>query len=254
MMHEQLSKALSGTTMKNRYTFDTFVVGKINESAFAAARTVARHIGKKHNPLLLYGSSGLGKTHLLQAVANEVRLRNGRIRIINISENMLINDLIRAVGTRTTEEMRRAYMGAELFLVDNVRFAEGKQQTQKEFFHILNTLCSTGCQIVLASDRPPKDMTLLDERLRMWLEGGTIAGIAKPDYETRLTIVQKLVSERGVFLKEGDCEAIANFASENIRQLEGVVAKLGALQALSPRPISDDVVKTWVELQSMGGQ
>lgn len=93
-------------------------------------------------------------------------------------------------------------MGAELFLVDNVRFAAGKQQTQKEFFHILNTLYSTGCQIVLASDRSPKDMTLLDERLRMWLEGGTIAGIAKPDYEARLTIVQKLVSERGVLLKE----------------------------------------------------
>lgn len=227
-------------TVRSKYTFDSFVVGKSNELAFATARAVSEHIGKRYNPLLLYGSSGLGKTHLMQAVVNELTAKDGRIHIVNTSGNMLTNDLVQAIRTKTTDEMRQTYLGADLLVVDDIQFIAGKQQTQEEFFNTFNTLYSTGCQIILASDRPPREMQQLDERLRTRFEGGMMADITRPDYETRLAIIQKLASEQNVYLKDGACEQIAEVVSDNVRQLEGVVAKLGAIQAISPHPISDN--------------
>ena len=172
------------------FTFDTFVVGPSNKLAYAASMAVAEHPAKNYNPLLIYGDSGLGKTHLLYAIANVIRRNDRNAKIVYIKGDDFINEFIELIRAGRGSEFRAKYREADLLLVDDVQFVAGKEQVQNEFFHTFNNLYESGKQIVLTSDRPPSEMTLLDDRLRTRFEWGLLADVAPPDFETRLAIVK----------------------------------------------------------------
>lgn len=227
------------------FTFDTFVVGRSNELAYSTAHTVSEALGTVHNPLLIYGDSGLGKTHLMKAIADSVRKKDSSIHIVDTSGNALTNELVSAIRHKDTDALREKYQGASLLLVDDIQFIAGKVQTQEEFFNTFNSLISSGCQIVLTSDRPPKDMNQLDHRLRTRFEGGMMADITRPDYETRLAIVNSLSSRCHIKMDEQTAEYIAEAITDNVRQIKGVINKLKAMQDLSRYPLSMiEVAKT----------
>ena len=172
------------------FTFETFVVGPSNKLAYAASVSVAEHPAQNYNPLLIYGDSGLGKTHLIYAIANVIRRNDPRSKIAYVKGDDLTNELVDAIREGKTAEMREKYRQADLLLVDDVQFIAGKKQTQEEFFHTFNTLYESGRQIVLTSDRPPSEMTQLEDRLRTRFEWGLLVDVAPPDFETRLAIVK----------------------------------------------------------------
>lgn len=220
------------------YTFDRFVVGNSNKFAHAAARAVADNPAKSYNPLFIYGESGLGKTHLLYAIAHTVRENHPDFRIVYIKGDDFTNEMVQALREGKNMEFRGKYRQADLFLVDDIQFIAGKDSTQEEFFHTFNTLYEAKKQIVLTSDRPPKDMRGLEERLRSRFEWGLIADIQPPDYETRLAIIKNKSVQLGLDLPDAVLEYIAENITANVRQLEGAVQKLLALQSLMGDNIS----------------
>ena len=196
---EGLAALNGGETKKNsdrftsdEFTFDTFVVGPSNKLAYAASVAVAEHPAQNYNPLLIYGDSGLGKTHLIYAIANVIRKNDPKAKIAYVKGDDLTNELVAAIqaGPNKTAEMREKYRQADLLLVDDVQFIAGKKQTQEEFFHTFNNLYESGRQIVLTSDRPPSEMTQLEDRLRTRFEWGLLVDVAPPDFETRLAIIK----------------------------------------------------------------
>ena len=182
----------------DEFTFDTFVVGPSNKLAYAASMSVAEHPAKNYNPLLIYGDSGLGKTHLIYAIANKLRKNIPGVKIAYVKGDELTNELVDAIREGKAGEMREKYRQANLLLVDDVQFIAGKKQTQEEFFHTFNTLYESGKQIVLTSDRPPSEMTLLDDRLRTRFEWGLLVDVAPPDFETRMAIVKNKAALLGM--------------------------------------------------------
>lgn len=172
------------------FTFETFVVGPSNKLAYAASMAVAEHPAQNYNPLLIYGDSGLGKTHLLYAIANVIRQNDPAAKIVYIKGDDFINEFIELIRAGRGSDFRAKYREADLLLVDDVQFVAGKEQVQNEFFHTFNNLYESGKQIVLTSDRPPSEMTLLDDRLRTRFEWGLLADVTPPDFETRLAIVK----------------------------------------------------------------
>ena len=210
------------------FTFETFVVGPSNKLAYAASVSVAEHPAQNYNPLLIYGDSGLGKTHLIYAIANVIRRNDPRSKIAYVKGDDLTNELVDAIREGKTAEMREKYRQADLLLVDDVQFIAGKKQTQEEFFHTFNTLYESGRQIVLTSDRPPSEMTQLEDRLRTRFEWGLIADIQPPDFETRIAIIKRKAEALDLELPGDVCEYIATRLKTNIRQLEGAVKKMKA--------------------------
>ena len=208
------------------FTFDTFVVGPSNQLACSAARAVADAPGRRYNPLFIYGSSGLGKTHLLYAIAHEIRRQSPSARILYIKGDEFINDFIETVRSgRSMNDFRIKYREADLMLVDDIQFVAGKVETQNEFFHTFNTLYESKKQIVLTSDRPPQEMALLDDRLRTRFEWGLMADVQQPVLETRVAIVKNKAANLGLILDDSVANYIAGKITSNVRQLEGTDRK-----------------------------
>ncbi len=215
------------------FTFDTFVVGPSNQQACSAARAVADAPGRRYNPLFIYGSSGLGKTHLLYAIAHEIRRQSPSARILYIKGDEFINDFIETVRSgRSMNDFRIKYREADLMLVDDIQFVAGKVETQNEFFHTFNTLYESKKQIVLTSDRPPQEMALLDDRLRTRFEWGLMADVQQPVLETRVAIVKNKAANLGLILDDSVANYIAGKITSNVRQLEGTVHKIKAFHDL----------------------
>ena len=213
-------------------TLDTFIVGSSNKFAHAAALAVAQNPATAYNPLFIYGDSGLGKTHLLQAIKAEVEKNNPNANIIYIDGETFTNEIIAAIRENKTTEFHNKYRQADVLLVDDVQFIAGKESTQEEFFHTFNALHSAGKQIVLVSDRPAKEIQRLEERLRTRFEWGLTADIQPPDFETRCAIIKRKSDLLRLDMQNDAIEFIASKVKTNIRQLEGVVKKLDALKRL----------------------
>ena len=216
------------------FTFEAFVVGPSNKLAYAASLSVAEHPAKNYNPLLIYGDSGLGKTHLIYAIANVIRKNDPKARIAN--------ELVDAIREGKTADMREKYRQADLLLVDDVQFIAGKKQTQEEFFHTFNTLYESGRQIVLTSDRPPSEMTQLEDRLRTRFEWGLLVDVAPPDFETRVAIVKNKAAMLGMTLPDKIANYIAENVTANVRQLEGTIHKILAYKDLLGNEADEETV------------
>lgn len=237
----QLKKELeeSFTNAEYDYTFDTFIVGRSNEFAYAACTSVAKEPGSTYNPLFIHGPSGLGKTHLMTAISNEIKRRNPNTNIIYVTGETFANELINAIQQKKdTSQFHQKYRSADVLLIDDVQFIAGKESTQEEFFHTFNELHKVGKQIVLTSDRPPKDIKTLEDRIRTRFEWGLIADISIPDFETRVAIIRRKAELLNLIIPDDVSEYIANKLKTNIRQLEGCVKKLKASKHLVGTPPS----------------
>lgn len=214
------------------FTFDTYIVGPSNKFAHAASIAVATNPAKLYNPLFIYGNSGLGKTHLLYAICAEISKNNPAMNIIYIKGDDFTNELIEAIRLGTTAQFRQKYRKADVLLVDDIQFIAGKESTQEEFFHTFNTLYEAKKQIVLTSDRPPKDIATLEERLLTRFEWGLTADIQPPEFETRLAIIKRKAELLEIDMPDEVAEYIAGKLKNNIRQLEGAVKKMQAYYLL----------------------
>ena len=228
--------------LNQRYTFENFVIGKANELAHAACLAVCNKPGRVYNPLFLYGGVGLGKTHLLQAVGNHV-IRRGGSRVLYVSCEKFINDFIRAISSNYTARFKNHYRSVDLLLVDDIQFLAGKEGTQEEFFHTFNALHQSNRQIVISSDRPPKAIPALEQRLVSRFEWGMVADIGAPDLETRLAILDTKCREREVALAADILHYLATRIASNIRELEGALNRIVAYHQLDHGPIVLEGVK-----------
>ncbi len=230
-------KSPSSMDFNPQFTFDNFVVGPSNRFAHSAAIAVSKTPGQVYNPLFIYGPPGVGKTHLLYAIANGIRKENPNANIVYIKGDQFTNELIDAIKTGKNIEFRSKYREADLFLVDDIQFIAGKESTQEEFFHTFNKLYEEHKQIVLTSDRKPDDMLTLEERLRSRFLWGLIADINPPDYETRMAIIQNKAKQLGLNLSDDVCNYIAINITSNVRQIEGTVKKILAYRDLNNMPL-----------------
>ena len=224
------------------YTFDRFVVGSSNKFAHAAARKVAENPGLSYNPLFIYGESGLGKTHLLYSIAHTIHTEHPDYRIIYIKGDSFTNELIAAIREGRNQEFREKYRGADVFLMDDVQFIAGRDSTQEEMFHTFNTLYELKKQIVFTSDRPPKEMLRLEDRLKTRFEWGLLADIVPPDYETRTAIIKNKAIRMGMELPDYIIQLIAENITANVRQIEGTVNKIMAYQDLNGDAVDKNTV------------
>ncbi|MCL2445458.1 MAG: chromosomal replication initiator protein DnaA [Oscillospiraceae bacterium] len=224
-------------------TFDAFVIGGANKFAHAAALAVAANPGKCYNPLFIYGNSGLGKTHLLSAIYHEIAENFPRQRFIFTTGEAFTNDMIHHLTLKNMPEFHQKYRNADVLLVDDVQFIAGKEAIQEEFFHTFNAITQGGKQVVLTSDKPPKDMATLEDRLRSRLSAGLIADIQPPDLETRMAIVKRKASDISLELNDEIVDYIASQIKSNIRQLEGAVNKLEAFVTLRGMQLNMNTVK-----------
>lgn len=217
-------------------TFETFVVGPSNRFAYAAAQAVAANPGKAYNPLVIYGASGLGKTHLLSAINHEIKAANPSAKVIYTRTEDFINMVVEGIRTNRMSEVHNKYRSADALLMDDIQFIAGKDSTMEEFFHTFNTLQESGCQIVLTSDRLPKEIPQLEERLRSRFEGGLLADIQPPEIETRIAIINRKASSIGLDISSDVAQYMAEHIKSNVRQLEGAVKKMNALVSIEKTP------------------
>jgi len=232
------------SNLNPKYTFENFVVGASNQFAHAAAMAVAENPGKAYNPLFIYGGVGLGKTHLMQAIGNYVKEKMPEKTVVYTTTESFMNELIEALRKDTIAEFREKYRTVDVLLVDDIQFISGKDRTQIEFFHTFNALYDAGKQIVLTSDRPPKDIPTLTDRLRNRFEWGLIADIQPPDFETRIAILRRKAEVEKIEVDDNVLKLIATIIKSNIRQLEGALIKLKAKAILENRPIDEELVRS----------
>lgn len=225
------------------YTFDNFIVGNSNKFAHAAAVAVKENPGITYNPLFIYGNSGLGKTHLLLAIGHSLKEQQPGMNIAYIKGDDFTNELVQSIKSSTTNDFHEKYRNVELLLVDDIQFIAGKQATQEEFFHTFNNIYESGHQIVITSDRPPMEMTTLDDRLRTRFEGGLMADIQPPDLETRMAIIRNKAAQLGLLLSDEVVLYIAENITSNIRQIEGVIKRLTAYKEILDDQITIDSIK-----------
>ena len=225
------------------YTFDRFIVGNSNRFAHNAAVAVSQKPGSAYNPLFIYGNSGLGKTHLLLAIGQSIRERTPSAKIAYIKGDEFTNQLLKSIKEGTGEEFRMKYRNVDLFLVDDIQFIAGKQATQEEFFHTFNNIYEAGHQIVITSDRPPIEMSLLDDRLMSRFQGGLMADIQPPDIETRMVITRAKAAQLGLVLEDDAVTYIAETITSNVRQIEGVIKRLTAYREILDSRIDTAAVK-----------
>ena len=232
------------------FTFDNFIVGPSNDFAHAAAVAVAKNPGKQYNPLFIYGKPGLGKTHLLNAIKNYVSEHNPGFNIVYTQGEAFANEIIDAIHSGSTPDFREKFRNTDMLFVDDIQFIAGKDSTQTEFFNTFNSLHEAGKQIVLTSDRPPKEINSLTERLRQRFEMGLLADIKEPDYETRVAIIRKKAEELNFEMSDAVAQCIANQIKTNVRQIEGVLNKLMAYTNLtSEKPSIFNVITVINEIR-----
>ncbi len=223
------------TNLNPKYTFESYIVGSNNELAAAACRAVAVNPGGAYNPLFIYGGVGLGKTHLMQSIGNEVLKRSPNKKIQYVTCEKFTNEMVEALGRHKMEQFKNIYRDVDVLILDDVQFLSGKEKTQEEFFHTFNALYESNKQIVLSSDRPPKAIQTLEERLRSRFEGGMIADISSPDLETRMAILREKAKLFGMNLSDDIVSYIASNIQNNIRELEGALKRVIASAELSNR-------------------
>ena len=232
------------TNLNPRYTFDNFIVGPFNELPQAAALAIVRSPGSVYNPLFIYGGVGLGKTHLIQAIGNEVIKKFPEKRVKYISSEKFTSGIVNSIKNHEVEKFKSLYKDVDLLIIDDIQFLAGKEKTQEEFFHIFNSLYEKNKQIVLSSDRPPKAISALEERLRSRFEGGMIADISLPDLETRVAILKVKSQEKKISFTNEVIEYIAANIQRNIRELEGALNRLAAYQKLNNQNPDIETAKT----------
>ncbi|MEG1918034.1 MAG: chromosomal replication initiator protein DnaA, partial [Oscillospiraceae bacterium] len=236
------TKKPSSSFDSDEFTFETFVVGPSNKLAVAAARSVAEKPAENYNPLFIYGDSGLGKTHLLYAIAHVIRQHNPKARIAYVKGDDFTNSLVQAIREGKNQAFREKYREADLLLVDDVQFIAGKQQTQEEFFHTFNTLYESHKQIVLTSDRPPREMMQLEDRLCSRFEWGLLVDVTPPDFETRLAIIKNKAAMLNLPLPASVAAYIAENVTANVRQIEGTMNKILAYKDLLGDQVNEEAV------------
>jgi chromosomal replication initiator protein len=240
------SESVNSFGLNPRYIFDNFVVGKGNELAHAASLAVVSKPGKAYNPLFIYGGAGLGKTHLLQAIGNQYLRQYPEKRVIYATCEKFTNEFISSVHGGNAKKFQDNYRNADLLLIDDIQFIAGKQETQEAFFHTFNALHQTDKQIVITSDRPPKAIRLLEERLRSRFEMGMIADIASPEFETRVAILQSKCEEKGFVLDPKLTFLIASLIQNNVRELEGALNKIYAYFQLKNQPPTEESIRSLI--------
>jgi chromosomal replication initiator protein len=232
------------TGMNSKYTFDSFVIGSSNRFAHAAALAVAEAPAQAYNPLFIYGSTGLGKTHLLQAIAQYTSEHAGGLTARYVTSETFMNDFINSLRDKRIEGFKQRYRTYDVLLIDDVQFFEHKERIQEEFFHTFNTLYEAGSQIVISSDRPPREISTLEERLRSRFEWGLITDIQPPDLETRIAILRKKVKTDGIAVPDAEVLTfIASRISTNIRELEGALTRVVAFSSLTGRPMTTELAQ-----------
>ncbi|MDO8670279.1 MAG: chromosomal replication initiator protein DnaA [Dehalococcoidia bacterium] len=240
-------------SLNPKYTFNTFIVGSSNRLAHAAALAAAERLGHSYNPLFIYGGVGLGKTHLMHAIGHLAKRQTAQI--IYVSSEQFTNEFINAIRERRNEEFRAKYRSADLLLIDDIQFIAGKEQTQEEFFHTFNDLHSANRQIVVSSDRPPKSLPLLEDRLRSRFEWGLITDIQAPDFETRVAILRSKAEAQGAGVSPAVLDLIAQRVQSNIRELEGFLNRVVAYARLHGLPMTPEVAAVALEeIQAGGGR
>ncbi|MBU1255866.1 MAG: chromosomal replication initiator protein DnaA [Patescibacteria group bacterium] len=221
------------TNLNPKYTFDNFVIGSFNELAQAAARAIIKHQGNLYNPLFIYGGVGLGKTHLLQAVGNDLMKNSPNKKVKYISSEKFTSEMIDAISNKGMEDFKKKYHKIDTLIIDDIQFIAGKEKTQEEFFNTFNALYQKNKQIIISSDRPPKAISTLEERLRSRFEGGMIADISQPDMETRLAILKNKIEEKKIKISDDVITYVATHIQNNIRELEGALNRIIAFSQVN---------------------
>ena len=230
-----------------QYTFENFIVGSSNRFAYAACTAVANHPASNYNPLFIYGPSGLGKTHLMSAIVNEIKRKNPSAKVIYIKGDDFTNEMIESLSKQEMHKFHAKYRNCDILLIDDIQFIAGKNSTQEEFFHTFNTLYESHKQIVLSSDRPPKDIQTLEDRLKTRFEWGLIADIEPPDLELRIAIIKKKAEQVSIELSQEVLTFLAENLRSNIRQIEGTIKKLSAIVFLSGRTITMEIAASCLQ-------
>ncbi|MBI2623307.1 MAG: chromosomal replication initiator protein DnaA [Candidatus Liptonbacteria bacterium] len=236
------------SNLNPRYSLSSFVVGPSNELAFAAASAIVNDVGRKYNPFFVYGGVGLGKTHLIQAIGNEVKLKyKNSIRPKYVPSERFTSDVVWAIRNKRMEDIKKKYRDVDLLIIDDIQFIGGKEKTEEEFFHTFNALYEGNKQIIISSDRPPQSIPTLEERLRSRFEGGLIADISYPEYEMRVAIIRSKLQEVNQTLPDGVVELVAKRVKKNIRELEGILNKILFYQERKQAQIAESVAEEIIE-------
>jgi len=231
------------TNLNPKYTFDNFIVGSSNELAFAAAQAIVKEVGSKYNPLFIYGGVGLGKTHLIQAIGNEVnKCYENKVKVKYVTSEKFTSDVVWAIKNKRMEDIKRKYRDIDVLMIDDIQFIGGKDKTEEEFFHTFNSLYSLNKQIIISSDRPPQSLPTLHERLRSRFEGGMTIDVIQPDYEMRVAIIKTKLSEGNQDFSEKTIDLIASKLNKNIREIEGVLNKLIFIKENKNKEIDEDLI------------
>ncbi|QQS61793.1 MAG: chromosomal replication initiator protein DnaA [Candidatus Moraniibacteriota bacterium] len=244
----------SSSNLNPRYTFENFIIGNHNELAYSACVAVYQDLGNAYNPLFIYGGVGLGKTHLLQSIGNAILKNTPEKKVLYITSEKFTQELINSIKNHTVDTFKSFYQNIDLLIIDDIQFLSGREKTQQEFFHIFNTLYQQNKQIVLSSDRPPKAIATLEDRLRSRFEGGMIADINRPDLETRIAILQEKAQQKNISLSDEIFSYIAENITNNVRELEGALTRITALQQFHhiTHPTIKDVEDILKEIVSSG--
>ena len=234
---------ISKATLTQNIIFETFVIGNSNRFAYAAAQAVASNPAKAYNPLFIYGGVGLGKTHLMHAIGNQIKMNDSKMKILYISSEKFTNEIINSIQNKNTDAFRKKYRNIDCLIIDDIQFLKNKEMTQEEFFHTFNTLYEANKQIIISSDRLPREIETLEDRLRSRFESGLLADIQSPDLETRIAILRKKAESENISIPHDVISLVASSIDTNIREIEGAYTKIVAYASLMGSPITIDLAK-----------